>query len=1256
MNLNIKSRILMAAVLASTAATSPRLTCAQMDPNPDADPLSGGTAPTPPARAPRGDVDRMLTARFEYRPVFLLALNDAPLPAAADDVAKLVYAVTGGKWQDVGAILSRLSPADATRVHRHILESLNSAPPNAAAAGANENASPDPRIRAVRGALPVSTGDVGTAATSVSQAGAAMTLTTDDVMELAEALPEAAAMDDSQAALLGLMLKKAMINQSLPAGILVTLKSGTRHFGGTSSANRRHAIVLLLTAGKPDLAATFLPSEADMLGSTRPDALQVYALCLMAAADDADAKDAGDVARQQRQTALLLTLKLATLPVPPTVGQKTIAQAFALSAKLGDTRTINGWLKTTLEHHPAALGSVLASLGTMPPAMPGPGSLIARNTALTNQKYVADMLLESLAAGSAGDAPQSDDPRILALNLFAANWMSEAEYTRTHVPAPPPTTPSYAAAMPSMEINEISADQLLPLAPSGKWLKLLSDRSLPRFYRDLLAMNMKAGQVDDGMKCLVELARLLPGSEDEIAGDALQIWGKAHASARVSVTPAAVRAAGLVQGIPLMRITQERNLEQLATMLAQIQKIYGKPVSPMILPDVFAEIYSQADVYKMADIEKIFGPWDQLNPAVGVKLADTMRINLAGVWQSPEAQQALLTGRAPDDMIAEVLNGYDMLSKLLQQTAAQTKDWRVYMMLANVQFSYGEFGLQQKIGLAKYAAIRDGAFDAIHTAAKLYGAQVTAEKSGNESLAVYSLWFSMALGTTDLAQLMPGTDSSVSELDLLREALTALPGAAKERHVAMFAIGLTDQLNSMKPDVKQRILRSALPLMGDSPLARPIASLVRYYDDLLTEVHLRVDLDGSPAVGAGVPFGFVVNLEHTVRLNRESGGLGKYAGAAGTNRSYRPAVGRAAGTYREELEKHIRESMAKGFEVVNIVWPPDDVRPHPIAREGWEQTPLAYVIVKAKDPSVDLLPPIQMDLDFVDRLNQVVLPIASGEMVLNAKTSEARPCSDLSVTQIVNDRDIAQEKLTLEIRASGHGLMPSLEQLLDLSSLSDFKVEKIQDQGLKANSFETNEPMAKNNDSEEPKGPTKPPAVTSEHIWTLTLHANSSLNGHTTFRFPKLQAPYASMPDLSMTYKKYSDVDETDVEPTVMLSGIAVKASQPWWPWPVGGAALLGGIVGVGIVRRRRHPKTEMPIVASPRQFTPFSTLAALRELRMAQGSALSTGDRDRLDSDIRLLQERYFSAHLNGAGESNGADYLEIAREWIQTRRGELI
>jgi hypothetical protein len=206
--------------------------------------------------------------------------------------------------------------------------------------------------------------------------------------------------------------------------------------------------------------------------------------------------------------------------------------------------------------------------------------------------------------------------------------------------------------------------------------------------------------------------------------------------------------------------------------------------------------------------------------------------------------------------------------------------------------------------------------------------------------------------------------------------------------------------------------------------------------------------------------------------------------------------------YRDDLEKKIRETLHDGFEILSITFHDEKVEPRGYGRQSWRETPIAYVLAKAKDASVDRIPAIQLDLDFLDRRGKVVLPVESPVVLLDARPAKppARPLTDLSITQTLDERELAKGKLTLEVKATGKGIIPDLNDVFDLN-LPGFTTNKITDHGLTIAKLD-------------PEGDAVAPVA--ERNWLIELAQEAKAGGRPHSSFPNRNWKRRSLPSNAM--------------------------------------------------------------------------------------------------------------------------------------------
>jgi hypothetical protein len=453
--------------------------------------------------------------------------------------------------------------------------------------------------------------------------------------------------------------------------------------------------------------------------------------------------------------------------------------------------------------------------------------------------------------------------------------------------------------------------------------------------------------------------------------------------------------------------------------------------------------------------------------------------------------------------------------------------------------------------------------------------------------------------------------------------LLALPGETAEKHMGLFANSLFTRMSGLKPNMKFPYLDAGFEIVGDAEQAREARKVYDYYKDLVTEIQLVTRVDGSAKVGHDSAFGVFIDLHHTREIERESGGFAKYL-MNQNSMSYAYNYGRPLENYREKFEEAVRIALEEHFDVLSVTFQEKDVHSRASTTYGWRDTPYAYVLLKAKGPEVDKLPSLKMDLDFLDTSGYVVLPITSPPLPLDASPAQPdrRPYDKLQLTQTLDERRSAEGKLVLEIKATARGLVPALEELVDVRT-SDFEVTDTEDEGVAIAKFDPE------------RGE---PTVISERTWMVTYAGRKDLAAlPTTFHFPE---PTADATEV--TYLRYDDADLKSVDPVVSLEQQYGQVRRIW-PWAVaaGVLILLAAVLGWRAWRRRRVETGEGGLHL-PQTLTPFNVLSLLR--RIEENNGFDPRTRQELASSIETL-ERYYFAGSNG---SDPPDLRRLAETWV--------
>ena len=122
---------------------------------------------------------------------------------------------------------------------------------------------------------------------------------------------------------------------------------------------------------------------------------------------------------------------------------------------------------------------------------------------------------------------------------------------------------------------------------------------------------------------------------------------------------------------------------------------------------------------------------------------------------------------------------------------------------------------------------------------------------------------------------------------------------------------------------------------------------------------------------------------------------------------------------RDELERNISEALALFYDIRSVTFSPRDVRPRATEKPGWQETVLAYLHVKAKDASVDKIPRIQLNLEFLDLTGPVTIMAESAETLLKLTDQPVppRPFQRLEITPTLDARK--SQQLRRDLAGSG---------------------------------------------------------------------------------------------------------------------------------------------------------------------------------------------------------------------------------------------
>ena len=436
--------------------------------------------------------------------------------------------------------------------------------------------------------------------------------------------------------------------------------------------------------------------------------------------------------------------------------------------------------------------------------------------------------------------------------------------------------------------------------------------------------------------------------------------------------------------------------------------------------------------------------------------------------------------------------------------------------------------------------------------------------------------------------------------------------------------------------MKPRLVKHALRVVGDHPAGATLRSLEELYRDLVKdEMKLRLTLDGEDQVGVGKPFGMLVSLRFTNAVDRETGGFAKYLqnnvyGRVG--RDYREI------NYRDAFQKEIETALNKSFSIESVGFFDPFMPPRGVTesgQDGWLEKPMAYVIVTRKDPSVDRVPQIAMDMQFDDQNGPVTLALPSNTPPLAVGEARVmRPCLEPTVAQIIDVRNARSGDkggtVMLEVQIRGKGVVPDLREALDgiETAIEGYEVATdgieakptlvLQEGSNTANRFYW--------------GPPQPPKegypeadaagmyrLTVERSWVITYTPKGSQLG-SAFKVPTLKAGVAA----KLESRYFTDMD------LVPVQGAVVEVEPRWSPalriGTAAGAALAAGLLVFVFLRRRTGTGNDaVQISMLPDRMTPMSVVTTLRKLQTRGGTTLDSATLAALNADIVRLERQYF-------------------------------
>jgi hypothetical protein len=1189
------------------------------------DPVDPVATPPPVAGAKPALQDlgkSLLTMKFDRSPQALLAATRAQRKGgelSPEDAFKM--SVMFGDWAAVGETLAGLTPEAAAAGYARLLESLaQQSIPVGTVLKTPEPDSEDEDSYERNNRLQNERNQLKTKSTP---------LLSEDFYSLVDASPT----DIRENHIADLTkLAETAIAEGGRRTLVAKLVTGWKGLGGTTPEGRKLATSLLSSIGWIKDAAPFLPLKKEEWEDADTTqlvfAMEYFTKTGIAERDERQLQQAAEICARLMKTArfgnytrpqfrLAMDRLVQLLPVLEKADARKLIteQLFKQTATLTDLISIIGELGqnaaegTDLEARSASLGTqhlILEALVTKTDRLPS-------NVAV----MVMNWLTEAEGCYRAGGAVATEMSQADRMMMRRFGFGRDQE------------------KKPTLSIEQISAT-----APPAELVSRLNPGLAQRVRLTLLKVNiLRPDQAD--LTLLREYVKAHPGLEREVCQDVLAGWVSKRAKPSESPQVRQMRAYGMYippqmlhagAGIPLTRLRQNQNIQHFKSLLAELREISPEPLDSKLIVQAFMTLHSGAEVYQLDDIMAIFGLPENMVREELLDLLDGMRARLGQQWRDPKTQQKAATNRTEQEAKDEVSRGYRTALELVKRgIRAGDGDWAPMITRGKMFYDASQYEFERGVKLTDYVDLRSEAFESFRMASELYAAKVATLPRGQWTCEPYQAWFFIMLGASDLAQLTTNAARADPGLKSIGDAMRSLPESAYDAHLEMFGKMLGDLFPRIPANARQRFLNCGLKIIGeDHPAAKTATASLNYYRELLDEIQLRLGVDGPTRVGHTQPFGVFVSLETTQQLLRESGGFSKYL----QNQSARTQAqtgGQGGGptqNLRDNFSKNIHAALDESFEVTSITFHDDSVKTINLPREGWLETPLIYLVLRAKNAAVDRIPSIQLDMDFVDQPGLVVLPVMSQVQPLDARdpTVENRPCGELALDLTMDEREWRDGKVVIEIQARGNGIIPKLEDIFECQR-TGFNLEAV-DGNLSLTQFVSD-------------GKVRTPKA--ERNWQLTYRRKPDLRGNVLFPFPQLKA---GIKPATLEYKHYQDADLVTIDSAKAAAGVKLSSHVGKGPRIPALLILLAATIAAAVwYLRRKNTATKVLAkeLTAPADPTPFSTVAFLRRIRTDHAPHLSESDRGSLDAQIDEIESGYFSC-----GTPPGLDLPGIVGKWL--------
>ena len=642
----------------------------------------------------------------------------------------------------------------------------------------------------------------------------------------------------------------------------------------------------------------------------------------------------------------------------------------------------------------------------------------------------------------------------------------------------------------------------------------------------------------------------------------------------------------------------------------------GVEVEEEAMVRAFTSCFSQAEIVDEVDVRLVFGDLSRYSDQLVLQLCQRLVAVIQRDWandkNSIRIQQQFMTNRTEAQAQQETVRAYQAVVNLLDERLKNGgKSIQLTVTLAGAYFDLAEYRRKKNLSTPEeHAKLRNEAFASLRDCAKLYE-EMLRERKAEYTVSPFSNWFSIILGASQLQNLKVTAAISDAYLDELKEQLNGMDDEWRERHYDMLGQWMQKTWPTLQPHVKLPFMESALYVLDDHHSLAGMKKQMDFYQSLLTEVELNLEIDGASDVGHVNEFGIFISLHHSRELGREAGGFDKYA-MSNVN-----VNGRGVVDYRKRFSEQLNKVLKDKFELGSLTWLQSRPKPMDISKTHWQKTPLAYMTLRALDPAIDKIPEINIEMDFNDGHGQVVLPVASNVLLINAESANylARPNKDTKVEMILDSRGAAEGKVSLELEIKGQGLMPDLGSFLKVPAEYKLDLKKAQ-------------PMVSRYEQDGDEL-----IVYSELSLDIPVKWQGKIE---KFTFPELDYEVAEI-----AHKKYRDADIVVAEKTEYIKAVAARSPAVYVAIVL--FVILLGIGGLFFSGKSAGGAelVESKIIDPPERVSPVSVAAWLQEL------ADAGVDQEQAMEDKQNIEQSYFSE-----GDSVDIDLGSIVKKWCDKQK----